>query len=450
MSTPSNHPKPAWHQETESRTAGMPRILVVDDEKPILLVLARMLASDHYQIFTAEDGERAKHLLNTEPFDLLLTDINLPQTSGLDLMRYCRLHHPRTEVILITGQPQLADAVAAVKDGAFDYLSKPVEAGKLRALVKAALKAREKRVQALDESTMLLTAEISKLRSYQMIRTIGTGHFGTVFLAEKDGVPYAVKFLNLSSDAKLIKRFLEELEIYTRITHEGMVKIFEYGFDHHKMYPYIDKAFPYIVMEFIDGPSLLEVIRRNALSLTEKIELLRQIALPLKVVHEHGLVYRNVKPGNILMTKGKPKLTDFGMVHLCDTSLSMTLELIGAPAYIAPEMFSGNQDIDQRADLFSLGVLGYELLTGSLPFHGTNFPAIAFAVMNQRPVAPSKLQPIIPPEVDVILARLLEKNPADRYQSAGELIADLKHYLSGIRDDSPATWRKEFNRDKWE
>ena len=274
MNTKIKNPKTAPAQETESGNAAIPRILVVDDEKAVRGVLTRILSMDQYQVTTAEDGEQAKKLMDTGQFDLLLTDINMPNTSGMELLQYCRQRNPRTEIILLTGQPHLADAVTSVKDGAFDYLAKPVDADKLRSLVKAALHAREKRVQTLDDST-LLTATIPKLKSYRMIRSIGAGHFGTVFLAEKDGGQYAVKILKQSSDEKLVKRFLREGEIVTRINHEGIVKIFEYGFDN-------TQAFPYIVMEYIDGPPLIEVIQRDTLTLTEKIELLRRIALPCR------------------------------------------------------------------------------------------------------------------------------------------------------------------------
>ena len=162
------------------------------------------------------------------------------------------------------------------------------------------------------------------------------------------------------------------------------------------------------------------------------------------------MVHRDIKPGNILLAKSGPKLTDFGVAHLCDSTLTMTMELIGSPAYMSPEAFNGSKDIDGRSDLFSLGVLGYELLTGILPFLGANFPAIAFAVTHQRPVAPSKLRSHIPSEVEEILAKLLEKNPADRYQSAGDVVTAFDHYLAGTRKHSPAAWRKLFTRQKWE
>ncbi len=396
------------------------RILVVDDEKLVREFLFDALEAENYTVELAEDCNEEIEKLSTMTFDLILSDINLPGMSGIDLLQFCKKKYQATEIILITGSPGLDGAVQAVKNGAFDYLSKPITPTKLYEKVKAAL------MHAKTISNPLLqTGDEIPETGYSIIRTLGSGNMGVVLLVEKDKKYYAMKILRRETPGPIpemkTQRFIREAEILSKIDHPNVVKIFEYGISDN------DNV-PYFVMDFIPGRPLNYYMMNNSFTTDEKVSIIRQISSALDIVHEFGILHRDVKPGNVLITDDKTAiLTDFGIARIVDSNLTITRELLGSPAYMAPEAFNSSLKKDQRSDIFSLGIIAYELLTGVKPFYGETIGEIMDAINNKHPVEPIKINPNLQTYLQDILAKMLAKKPEDRFESTSEIIRAIDH-----------------------
>jgi CheY-like chemotaxis protein/predicted Ser/Thr protein kinase len=403
------------------------RILVVEDDPLMREFFVEALASEGYAVEEANDGIAASDLLIEKSFDLVLSDINLPGLSGIELFRRNAARAAGPAVILITGAPSVDDAVATIKEGACDYLTKPVTIDRLAACVKAALEKRRTTQAQAGASSSVARAHQA---GYRFIRTLGFGTFATVFLVEQDGQHYAMKILkaldNCVAQPDMLVRFLHEGEVVSSLDHDGIVKVFEYGIG--PGYPY-----PFILMEYVDGDTLTTLIEKRSMVLEAKLDIIAQISEALAVVHAHGVLHRDVKPGNVLVTRqGKAKIADFGIARLeVLVRAQGEKHVMGTPAYMAPERSENDAAADHRADIFSLGVLCYQLLTGQFPFTEAQWPALQEEIANSRPIAPRKLDSTIPPPIERILAGMLQKAPAARYQAARDIRADIEHFRAG-------------------
>lgn len=405
-------------------------ILLVEDEPTVRMVVQKILQADHYLIDVAEDGKKALEMVGLKKYDLLLTDINLPGATGMELLHHIKEQSPTTEVILMTGYPVLSDAVKSVKVGAFDYISKPIMSDKLRTQVKAAIRKKRNDARSTKRQVANSVASAMPNHSYRVIRSLGSGNIGTVLLVEKEGRQYAMKILKAFQDEdkyqKTVQRFTREGEIVAKLDHDGIVKVHELGFG-------ANQPVPYILMEYVDGPSLFALIGKEKYSYEDRLSVILQIAKTLEVVHAMGIIHRDIKPSNVLIAAGnRAKICDFGTARLGESALTLTCEILGSPAYMAPETFQGNSHVlDHRTDIFSLGVLSYELLTTNLPFNGESFNELVHTICTDRPVAPIKRNPKISKAVQDVLARMIEKEPKDRYGSAGEISHDLELAIAG-------------------
>ena len=394
----------------------IPNILVVDDEEYVRNFLFDALIAVPYKVKVASNADEAVALLEKESFDLILSDINMPGISGMGLLSLCIKQYSDIEIILITGDPELNSAIDSIKRGAFDYLSKPILPEKLYESVGAALKNRQQKAERLSKTR----SEIQN-SGYFEIRVLGAGNEGTVFLVEKNNKQYAMKVLNKhDSDDPLseikIKRFLREIEILTTIEHPSIVKLINHGLLEHD-------RIPYIVMEYIQGKTLNKLMHTGEFSVDEKINIIIQIADVLKEVHKRGIIHRDIKPANIMITDDNIlKLMDFGIARLQDSNLTITCELLGSPAYMSPEAFDGSKPKDCRSDIFSLGVVAYELFFGIRPFTADSIGELISKIEKEDPVAPSKIDPQLPGYIQNIILKMLEKNPEDRFQNMEELI----------------------------
>ena len=396
------------------------RILVVDDEEFVREFLSDALLAEGYEVEVAEECNQALEILETKTFDLILSDINLPGMSGNDLLRVIKKDYQTTEIMLITGDPGLDGAVQAVKNGAYDYLSKPISPEKLYERVKSALiHSKTKPNKAIHTGTTLPNT------GYSVVRTLGSGNMGVVLLVEKDKKYYAMKILRRESPGPIsdnkTKRFIREAEILAQIDHPNVVKIFDYGISE-------DEEVPFFIMEFVPGRPLNHHMMSNTLSLDEKLSIIRQISDALDFVNGFGILHRDIKPGNILITDERHvKLTDFGIARVADSNLTITREVLGSPAYMSPEAFDSSCQKDQRSDIFSLGIIAYELLTGVKPFSGETIGEIMDEIKNHKPIEPIKILPSLPGYLQDILAKMLAKQPDDRFNSAGEILQALDH-----------------------
>jgi beta-lactam-binding protein with PASTA domain/predicted Ser/Thr protein kinase len=262
---------------------------------------------------------------------------------------------------------------------------------------------------------------------YQVLRKLGAGGMANVYLAEDQelGRRVAIKILNdrHAGDEQFVERFRREAKNAAALSHPNIVSIYDRG-EAEGTY--------YIAMEYLDGRSLKElIVQRGPAPITVAVEYARQILSALRFAHRHGIVHRDIKPHNVLVdAEGRVKVTDFGIARAGASQMTEAGSIVGTAQYLSPEQARGS-DVDQRSDLYSLGIVLYELLTGSLPFNGDTPVEIAMKHLSTVPEVPSVRRPEIPRDLDLIVMRALAKDPDDRYQSAEEMDADLERFLRG-------------------
>lgn len=266
---------------------------------------------------------------------------------------------------------------------------------------------------------------------YAVIERVGVGGMAEVYRARDEllGREVAVKVLNerLSADRSFVERFRREAQAAANLSHPNIVSLYDYG---------TDESSNFIVMEFIDGKSLGDVIKEEGPLLPERAaEIAGDVAKALERAHTAGLVHRDVKPNNIMLTStGQTKVTDFGIVRAlggeAEQQMTQTGMVIGTAAYLSPEQAQGNA-VDARSDVYSLGCVLYEMLTGQAPFTGDTPLAIAYKHVREDPQPPSALNPDVPPSLDAITMKALAKNADNRFANAAEMREDLDRFLSG-------------------
>ena len=282
----------------------------------------------------------------------------------------------------------------------------------------------------------LLGADLSpgtRVGDYVVDARRGGGGFASVYRAHHvdTGAPVALKVLHayLVRTPSILRRFRLEAETVARLRHPCIVELVGYG--------ELDGA-PYLVMEWLDGESLAESIaRRGALPLDEALPILDAIAAALGAAHAEGIVHRDLKAANVFLAGERVMLLDFGIAKLLDPDaggLTTAGTKLGTPHYMAPEQILG-RDIDARADIYALGILAFELLTGRRPFDGANFVEIEERQLVEPPPAVSRLA-AVPSRIDAVLARALAKDPAQRHATTAELVADLHAASSGAPSTS--------------
>jgi len=269
---------------------------------------------------------------------------------------------------------------------------------------------------------------------YLIIRKLGTGGMANVYLAEDQelGRRVAIKILDdrHANDVQFVERFRREATNAAGLSHPNIVSIYDRG-EAEGTY--------YIAMEYLDGRTLKELIlRRGPAPVKTAIDYTRQILAALRFAHKNGIVHRDIKPHNVLVdSEGRLKVTDFGIARAGASQMTEAGSIIGTAQYLSPEQAKG-APVDQTSDIYSVGIVLYELLTGTVPYTGDTPVEIAMKHLSQVPEPPSTLQPQVPHEVDSIVLRALAKDPADRYQTADEMDADLERAASGL-PVSPAT-----------
>jgi len=269
---------------------------------------------------------------------------------------------------------------------------------------------------------------------YRIVRKLGTGGMANVYLAEDEvlGRRVAIKILNdrHAGDDQFIERFRREAKNAASLSHPNIVSIYDRG-EAEGTY--------YIAMEYLDGRSLKElIVARGPAPVNVAIEYARQILAAIRFAHRHGIVHRDIKPHNVLVdAEGRLKVTDFGIARAGASQMTEAGSIIGTAQYLSPEQARG-APVDQTSDLYSVGVVLYELLTGVVPFNGDTPVEIAMKHLSSAPEPPSSKRADIPRDLDLVVLRALAKDPADRYQSADEMDADLARVADGGAV-SPAT-----------
>src|SRR5437879_5552300 len=269
---------------------------------------------------------------------------------------------------------------------------------------------------------------LGELGDYELLEEIGRGGQGVVFRARQKSLNriVALKVIRLGQWASKahLKRFRLEAEAAARLEHPGIVPIHEVGERDGSCY---------FSMKFVEGGQLDEVVKRSPMSMRRAAELIAKVARTVHYAHEHGILHRDLKPGNILLDpKGEPHLTDFGLARLVESesSVTQTLDVLGTPSYMTPEQAVGNNAaVSNVTDVYGLGAVFYQLLTGQPPFAGgTTYETIKL-LLDTEPRKPRLLNPKIDRDLSTICLKCLEKDPKRRYSSALALAEDLERWL---------------------
>jgi hypothetical protein len=267
-------------------------------------------------------------------------------------------------------------------------------------------------------------AVFTRIGKYEVRRQLGRGAMGVVFEAFDPTIErrVAIKTLRLevfesSQLADVRARFKREAQLAGRMSHPHIVTVHDYG-EH--------EGTPYIVMEYMGGQELSAILQKGArLPLSEAVRLMTQLLGALAYAHEHKVVHRDIKPGNIFVLEdGSLKVVDFGIARMEASNLTDTGAMLGTPAYMSPEQFLA-MPVDERSDIFSAGVIFYELLTGDKPFTGS-VTTIMQKVLRQEPIEPSVLNPLIAAAWDVVVKRAMAKKPEARFSSARQFSETIK------------------------
>jgi serine/threonine-protein kinase len=286
------------------------------------------------------------------------------------------------------------------------------------------------RTKTLEATLEELTSGSTFANRYQIIEELGKGGMGKVYRArdKKLNEEVALKLLKpeIASDEKTVERFRNELRLARKISHRNVGRMYEFM-------EYM--GVHYITMEYVPGQDLRSLIRQTGKLTTETaISIAKEVCEGLSEAHRLGVVHRDLKPSNILIDKqGDAKIMDFGIARsLKSKGITGTRHMIGTPEYMSPEQVDADDDIDQRSDIYSLGVILYEMLTGRVPFGGDTPLSVAYKHKNKKPPNPREFNTQITDELSVLILKCLEKNKDARYQSAGEVRSLLEGIEKGL------------------
>lgn len=400
-------------------------ILIVDDNFENLEVLSRRLERKGYVTTCKHSGREALDVLEEQNFDLMLLDIMMPEMDGMEVLDKVRDRFSKSTlpVIMVTSKGDSEDVVDALNRGANDYIVKPVDFPVALARIQTQLSQREE-VVAMSKTSIKYSLEIGRhFGQYLIKEKIGQGGMGAVYKVHDPALDRIVALKVVLPGQELtgaqIERFTREAKAIAKIKHPNIVGVHEIGYEPRN----------YFTMEFIEGLNLSQFIKEQSVSPTRAAKICLRIADALATAHGKGIVHRDIKPSNIMLDlQLEPHLMDFGLAKL-DTEeeqLTRTGDILGTPEYMAPEQVDPSfGDIDSRSDLYSLGVILYELLTGAAPFSGTPI-RILWQKLHQEPAPPSGVNPAVSPELEKVCLKAMERHKEDRFQNASDFHKALR------------------------
>ncbi len=424
------------------------RVLVVDDNDTLRRALVRALSARGHTTTGARDGRAAVEILRGGELDVIVSDIRMPDMDGMELLQAAREIDPDLAVLLITGTPELETAMKAVEYGAFEYLAKPLDMnrldGSIRRAVSVVRSARARRsafVSAghdsvsgtrLDDRTWTGATLAGR---YKIGALIGEGGMGAVYEAEREdlgNMKVAIKVLHpgFSSREDLMQRFRREAEVVAALDHPNIVKVLDF----HSS----SDGPTFFVMERLRGAALGSVLATESqLSIPRSAFIGFQILAALSAAHRAGVIHRDLKPDNVFLTsvsgmRDIVKLLDFGIAKHTgvpsEQKLTQTGVVLGTPAYMAPEYARGGK-VDARSDVYAVGCVLYEALTGKEPFTAENYNALLFAIQEKDPVSLTEVRPDVPLALAEVIQKAMAKNPDLRFSTADEMAGALEPWV---------------------
>lgn len=418
----------------------MKKILVVEDDLALLETLKSFLETEDFEVITAGDGEKGLDQASRERVDLIVLDLGLPSIDGFEVCRRLRAQDNMTPVIMLSGEKKdELDKATGLDVGADDYVVKPFGTKELLSRIKAVLRRATPKVEERGDyyartQTLDITPKTFKKGSiiagrYEILEELGRGGMGRVFRVadKKIGEEVALKLLNpaVAADKKTIERFRNELKIARKIAQRNVCRMFDLS---------DEEGMPYITMEYVPGEDLKSLlIKTGQLTVKKVVSITKQVCEGLAEAHRMGVVHRDLKPQNIMIDKeGNARIMDFGIARsLTMKGITEAGTVMGTPDYMSPEQLEG-QDIDQRSDIYSLGVILFEMIAGRVPFEGESTLDVALKHKTETPPDPREINPRVTEGMSRVILTCLEKDKEKRYQDVDDLVSDLVKIEIGI------------------
>jgi len=417
----------------------MKKILIVEDDLALLETLKTFLEIENFEVITADDGDKGFQLALQEKPDLIVLDINLPTINGYEVCRKIRAKGIMTPIIMLSGEKrEEVDKALGLDIGADDFLLKPFGTKEFLARINALLRRSGHKVEETGEYyTRTETLEIpfkalprgsTFAGRYEVVEELGRGGMGKVYRVtdKKIGEEVALKLLSpsIAADKKTIERFRNELKFARKISQRNVCRMFDLS---------EEDGTPYITMEYVSGEDLKSLLKKTGqLTIKKAIAIAKQVCEGLAEAHRLGVVHRDLKPHNIMIDKeGNARIMDFGIARsLKMKGITEAGTVFGTPEYMSPEQVEG-KEVDPRSDIYSLGVILFEMVTGEVPFKGESALSVALKHKTDAPPVPRKLNPQIPESLNRVILICMEKDREERYQDVGEFIADLEKLERG-------------------
>jgi serine/threonine protein kinase len=285
----------------------------------------------------------------------------------------------------------------------------------------------------------MASRKLKQLGRYRIQAELGRGAMGVVYKAHDPVLDRTVALKTIALDEteqdreEYQARFFQEAKAAARLNHPSLITIYDFG---------EENALAYMAMELLNGSELSERMGQASIPVSEAVAIAEQVAEGLAFAHDSGVIHRDIKPSNVmLLPRGRVKIMDFGIARLKVSDIKTQLGMrLGTPKYMSPEQIGGST-LDHRTDIFSLGIVLYEMLTGVKLFKGDTLTQVMHNVANFEPPPPSRINPEVPPLLDLVVRRAMEKKPSARYASAWEMVDDLRHCLQELAPSTIAMQR---------
>jgi len=405
-------------------TAQPSAILIVDDNPLNSELLSRRLSKKGFATQCVDNGNDALRLMQNTEFDLILLDIMMPGISGMEVLEEARKIFSKGElpIIMVTSRGSSEDVVEALNMGANDYIMKPIDFPVALARIQTQISHRNEFVQFTQSKMNYALATGEKFGNYLIQEKLGQGGMGSVYkvydpILERI-VALKVILQGHEFTSSQIERFTREAKAIARIKHPNIVAVHEIG----------ELPRHYFTMDFIEGQNLSQMINGSPLPAERVVSLTTKIASALIAAHAKGIIHRDLKPSNIMVDDDwEPHLMDFGLAKLDseEAQITRTGDIVGTPEYMAPEQVDpGLGEFDAVSDLYAVGIILYEMLTGATPFNGTPI-RVMWQKLNATPQPPRSLVPTVSAALEAVCLKAITKEKSDRFKDANQLLVAL-------------------------